>query len=405
MIQRLHHRLARSGAVGLLISLAFAHAAQAQVVSADDGSSLDAGLGGDLAGSGMVRPGDPMGTFDALAQPTNDTIYPAITSTAVINAQQVNGVILGRLGNHLAATARRHEQTGAGDGGTSVSTSLRSLVTEGGWFQGLALSPRLTATRLLPALSAKVAGSSVAMTSQSRKTSILGSPAAICTATSMSIRRAAATGAAPRLALYGGTSVGPSLLTATVGYARDGFDTVRGIAGIGTAVEHHAGYEMAAGTQWSLPVSFPALGNGSATLTPEAGLQFVHLMEEGFGESGGDDFNLSASGRGTDSLQPYLTAKLAQEFNTEAGDAVIPELRLGFAHEVLNNLRLLTVSTAGGVAFPTAGLEPARSQLSGGLGVTVQTGANLYLYADYDAVLPTGNTVIHTIQAGLHWRF
>jgi outer membrane autotransporter protein len=397
--------LARSGAIGLLIGFALSHAAYAQVVNANDGPSLDAGLGGDPSGSGMVRPGDPMSTFDALAQPSNDTIYPAVTSTTVINAQQVNGVILGRLGNHLAVTARRREQTGASSAGGSASTSLESLVTEGGWFQGVGAFAALDGNAAAPGFVSKSGGFVGGYDRSVAENIYLGIAVSYLHSNIDEHSTSRGSGSSARLALYGGTSVGPSLLTATVGYARDGFDTVRGIAGIGTAIEDHAGYETSAGTQWSLPLSFPAFGNGSATFTPEAGLQFVHVMEDGFGETGGDDFNLSASGRGTDSFQPYLTAKLAQEFNTEAGDAVIPELRLGFAHEVLNNLRLLTVSTAGGVAFPTAGLEPARSQLSGGLGVTVQTGANLYLYADYDAVLPTGNTVIHTIQAGLHWRF
>jgi hypothetical protein len=42
-----------------------------------------------------------------------------------------------------------------------------------------------------------------------------------------------------RFALYGGTLIGPSLLTACAGYARDWFDTNRGIAAIGTAGESH----------------------------------------------------------------------------------------------------------------------------------------------------------------------
>jgi uncharacterized protein with beta-barrel porin domain len=32
-------------------------------------------------------------------------------------------------------------------------------------------------------------------------------------------------------------------------------------------------------------------------------------------------------------------------------------------------------------------------------------GPNLSLYADYDGVMPTGNTTDHTLQAGLRWKF
>jgi fibronectin-binding autotransporter adhesin len=78
---------------------------------------------------------------------------------------------------------------------------------------------------------------------------------------------------------------------------------------------------------------------------------------------------------------------------------------LGYAYEALDNSRLLTVATASGFNFPVIGVAPSRSQLSTGIGVSVVAGPSLLLYANYDAVLPTGNTTDQTIQAGLRWRF
>ena len=43
--------------------------------------------------------------------------------------------------------------------------------------------------------------------------------------------------------------------------------------------------------------------------------------------------------------------------------------------------------------------------LTAGVGLTMQAGANLYLYADYDAVVPTGNTAYQVVSAGLRIRF
>jgi fibronectin-binding autotransporter adhesin len=64
-------------------------------------------------------------------------------------------------------------------------------------------------------------------------------------------------------------------------------------------------------------------------LTPKAGVQFVHLSEDGFGESGAGGFDLSSTSRGTDSFQPYIGAALAQKFVTDSGAELTPELRFG----------------------------------------------------------------------------
>jgi fibronectin-binding autotransporter adhesin len=199
--------------------------------------------------------------------------------------------------------------------------------------------------------------------------------------------------------------LGPSLLTATVGYAHDWFDTNRGIAGIGTASESHGGNEATAAGQWSLPLTIEGLSGGTATFTPKAGFQFVHLSEGSFADSGGSGFDLSAGGHATDSFQPYVGAAVAQKFATDSGAAITPELRLGYAYEALANSRLLTVTTASGFNFPVTGVAPSRSQLTTGIGVSMVAGPNLQLYANYDATLPTGNTTAQTIQAGLRWKF
>jgi outer membrane autotransporter protein len=71
-----------------------------------------------------------------------------------------------------------------------------------------------------------------------------------------------------------------------------------------------------------------------------------------------------------------------------------PKLRLGYDRETLAGTRELTVATASGAQFLTAGI-----------GVSVQTGPAMSLYANYDAVLPTGNTTEQTLQAGVRVRF
>ncbi len=181
--------------------------------------------------------------------------------------------------------------------------------------------------------------------------------------------------------------------------------TARGLSGIGTASESHGGDEATFAAQWSMPLPVPGLAGGSATLTPKAGLQYVHLSEGAFTDTGAGAFDLSAAGRSADSFQPYFGFALSQRFTARGDTVVTPELRLGYAYETLSNARGLNVIALDGTTFPVNGIAPSRNQLIAGLGVTVTAGPNLSFYASYDAILPVGNTRSQTFQAGLRWKF
>jgi fibronectin-binding autotransporter adhesin len=104
---------------------------------------------------------------------------------------------------------------------------------------------------------------------------------------------------------------------------------------VGVASESHGGDEATAAAQWALP-----LHAGALTVTPKAGLQFLHLAEAGFVESGAGGFDLSSGARSTDSLQPYVAVSAAESFTTTNGTRITPEVRLGYSHEVLSNNRV-----------------------------------------------------------------
>ena len=106
-----------------------------------------------------------------------------------------------------------------------------------------------------------------------------------------------------------------------------------------------------------------------------------------------------------DSLQPYLGIAASEKFLTPEGAEITPELRLGYGHEVLSNNQLFTVAATDGTRFVARGVKPSRDALTAGAGLTLRAQDNLLLYANYDAVLPTGNTTNHTVSAGLRIRF
>ena len=111
-----------------------------------------------------------------------------------------------------------------------------------------------------------------------------------------------------------------NLFAATAGYAHDWFDTRRALV-VGTASQKHGGDEATAAAQCSRPIAVPGIG-GRATVTPKAGVQFVHLSENRFAEGGAGGFSLSSADRDTNSFQPYIGVVAAGTITVLSGLAI-----------------------------------------------------------------------------------
>ncbi len=55
--------------------------------------------------------------------------------------------------------------------------------------------------------------------------------------------------------------------------------------------------------------------------------------------------------------------------------------------------------------FLVQGVNPSKNMLTAGFGVTVRAREDVFLYANYDALVRTGNTGVQTVSAGLRIRF
>jgi outer membrane autotransporter protein len=352
--------------------------------------------------------------------PTNDTVYTAVTSTAVLTAQQANSIILDRLGQRQSGIADGEVAVAAPAGvpgtqlaqagnagviGDVLSQLPQSALAQGAWFRGVGEFASVNGSSSAPGFTGSSGGFLAGSDRPVVENVYLGIAGGYLHSNIDEHSTSSGTEGSARVALYGGALVGSSLFTGTAGYAHDWFDTQRGITGIGTASQSHGGNEATAAAQWSLPLAIQGYGSGIATLTPKAGVQFVHLSEDGFDESGASGFDLSSTNHGTDGVQPYIGAALAQKFVTDGGTEMTPELRFGYAREALSGSRFLTVATVGGASFPVIGVRPSRDQVTAGLGITMAAGPNLSFYANYDAILPTGNTTDQTLSAGLRWKF
>lgn len=349
--------------------------------------------------------------------PTNDTIYPAVTSTAILTAQQMNGIILDRVGQRAAGVADGEVAALGGSMGSPVQVAQgnaavltdaaqalpQALGSEGGWFRGVGGFASLNGNSTAPGFTSSTGGFVAGYDRPIAPNVYLGVAGGYLYSAIGEHSTSSGTEDSARVAVYVGALLGPGLLSATAGYAHDWLGTERGLA-TGTASENHGADEATAAAQWSLPQPIQGLLGGIATLTPKAGLQFVHLSEGSFAETGAGGFDLSNSGHGTDSLQPYVGAALSQKYTTASGTVITPEVRLGYLYEAFDT-RLLTVTAADGAAFPVTGVTPSRSQVTAGIGFTMVAAPNLSIYANYDAVLPTGNTTEQVVQGGLRFRF
>ena len=205
-----------------------------------------------------------------------------------------------------------------------------------------------------------------------------------------------------RLALYGGRTLGRVNLSGTASYAYHFTSTQRDFPGFGqTKGDGHA-QEFAAALQASVPF---ALGH-AMTLVPHLGLRYAYVDGLSEDESGLASQQLDAQRQRLQSLQPYAGVTLDYAFtprNTERQGHV--QLRAGYAYETQSVDRNVTVVATDGTGFVIPGTQDSRNRVTAGLGLDVPLGKATRIYARYDVVLPTGNVLAQSAQAGVNYRF
>jgi len=368
-----------------------------------------------LTQSVTIDPTDVQLTLGGVTAPTNDTIFPAMTSALILNGQQANLMVLNRLGSRLEATADGPTTASRAAPGVllakigssnlatlgEIATALpEGMAQYGGWFRGIGSFASLNGNATAPGFGANSGGFLVGIDRPVEADLYLGAAAGYIHTGVQEHSTSSGDTDTGRLMVYGGGWAGPALWTATAGYAHDGINTMRPFPGVGTAKEAHGGNELSLAAQGSLPI----VVNG-ATVTPKAGVPFLHLHESAFRETGANGLDLSSGARSTDSLQPYVAVSVAQTFGAPEGTQLTPELRLGYSREALSNSRVLTVATLDSSNFLVQGVNPSKNMLTAGFGVTVRAREDVFLYANYDALVRTGNTGVQTVSAGLRIRF
>jgi fibronectin-binding autotransporter adhesin len=200
--------------------------------------------------------------------------------------------------------------------------------------------------------------------------------------------------------VYGSRFVGPVDLAATVGAGVDFLGQKREFGAEGTAEGDHIGQNVTAALHASLPMSF----GGSFTMTPQIGLRYAYFHANGFGENGAHGQDLNVGTDNVQSLQPYVGVTLDKTF----GDALKPvdaQLRLGYASEVLNANRTISVSAQDGTPFVAPGANLPRGYLTAGVGLVAHPWKHVDLALDYDTVINTGHASVQQGSIRIGYQF
>ncbi len=351
--------------------------------------------------------------------PTNDTIFTSLGTTALLGGQQANATVLGYLSelhNGNAPTAAVHTAlastapTQLGQGGTpgEIAQDFTGLLSElpdamaqmGGWFRATGNFASLNGSASVPGFTTQSGGFLAGIDRPVSEATTLGIAAGYSHTNLSASDGESGTLDTPRLMLYASYAPEPWVFDGVVGYAYDRIGATRPIAAVGqTATSTNDGQEVGGAAQASYRVDLAGM-----TIMPTAGLQYIHLFEAGFTESGAPGFDLMVANRNSDSLRPFIGASATHPFRIHNDVLLVPEADLTYSHELMNAAPP-SVAQVGGGSFSVNGLTPARDQLTVGGELTATLSERLALFAAYHASLPVGNLFGQTVEAGLRCRF
>ncbi len=146
---------------------------------------------------------------------------------------------------------------------------------------------------------------------------------------------------------------------------------------------------------------------GGFTFGPILAGQYTYAGIAPFTESGADSLDLRVNQQNANSLRTSLGGRVAYTWNLTDKIAIIPEVRMLWQHEFLNNPRNIGAALDGGNG-PAFGYEtsaPARDSVFAGAGVSAQFGDRWNAYFYYNADFGRQDFVSNMISGGLGWKF
>ena len=146
---------------------------------------------------------------------------------------------------------------------------------------------------------------------------------------------------------------------------------------------------------------------GKFTLGPIIGAQYTYAGIGSFTESGAESLDLSLGQQNANSLRSTLGGRIAYTWNLNQKIALIPEVRMFWQHEFLNNARNINASLDGGsgAAFDFETTDPYRDSVFAGAGVTAQFGERWNASVFYNVNFGSQTYQSNMVSAGLNFSF
>lgn len=146
---------------------------------------------------------------------------------------------------------------------------------------------------------------------------------------------------------------------------------------------------------------------GNFTFGPVLAGQYTYVGIAPFTERGADSLNLRVDQQNANSLRTSLGGRIAYAWKLNDSVAIVPEIRMLWQHEFLNNPRNIGATLDGG-AGPGVGYEtsaPGRDSVFAGAGLSAQLGERWNAYFYYNADFGRQDYVGQMISGGLGWKF
>ena len=146
---------------------------------------------------------------------------------------------------------------------------------------------------------------------------------------------------------------------------------------------------------------------GNFTFGPIAGAQYTYVGIAPFTERGADSLNLRLDQQDANSLRSTLGGRLAYTWKVSDKVAIIPEGRMFWVHEFLNDARSIDAALDSG-AGPTFGYmtsDPTRDSVFCGAGVTAQFGESLTTSAYWNVDFGRTDFTAQFLSLNVGWKF
>lgn len=146
---------------------------------------------------------------------------------------------------------------------------------------------------------------------------------------------------------------------------------------------------------------------GNFTLGPILAGQYTYVGLSPFTEQGAGSLNLQVDQQNINSLRSSVGGRVAYTWNVSKKVSLIPELRMFWQHEFLENSRNMDASldsgNVAGFGFNTS--APERDSVFAGAGVIAQLGSDWSASCYYNVDFGRQNYFAQMVSVGLEWRF